>query len=101
MSFAGLCAGWKGPAPGEIARSCTIISTTPNAVMERLHNRMPAILDDDAVDLWLDPGVTDVATLQLVLQPCPDDLLCTHAVSPLVNSPRNEGPELVVPVTDV
>ncbi|HVR26483.1 MAG TPA: SOS response-associated peptidase family protein [Candidatus Polarisedimenticolia bacterium] len=33
----------------------------PNAVTSTVHDRMPVILDPDAYDVWLDPGMTNVA----------------------------------------
>ena len=58
MSFTGLWASWRNPADGERVLSCTIITTTANRMMAPLHDRMPVILDDEAVDLWLDPSMT-------------------------------------------
>ena len=46
FGFAGLWDAWKSPT-GEIVNSCTIITTTPNELMEPLHNRMPVILPKD------------------------------------------------------
>ena len=97
MSFAGLWAAWHDRATGERVVSCTIVTTTPNAVMAPLHNRMPVILDDDAVGTWLDPSLENPADLLELLVPCPDDVLSTYQVSGLVNNVRNDGPELIEP----
>ena len=95
MSFAGLWARWWDRAHEQEVLSCTVITTTPNAVMASLHDRMPVILDGDDIDLWLDPTVRDPATLQLLLRPNPDDVLFTFPVSTRLNNARNEGPDLV------
>lgn len=42
FAFAGLWENWTGPE-GEV-RSFTIITTEPNALMARIHDRMPAII---------------------------------------------------------
>jgi putative SOS response-associated peptidase YedK len=41
-------------------KSCSILTTTPNAVTSMVHDRMPVILDANSYDLWLDPGITNV-----------------------------------------
>jgi putative SOS response-associated peptidase YedK len=97
MSLAGLTSRWTDRDSGEILDTCTIITTKPNAVMEKLHNRMPVVLDDGAIDAWLEPD-QDTAVLQSLLTPCPDDVLTAYAVSTAVNSRKNQGPELVEPV---
>jgi putative SOS response-associated peptidase YedK len=50
--FAGLYESWR-PAPDEKERTFTIITTTPNSLIEPVHNRMPVILEDGAIDDWL------------------------------------------------
>ena len=48
---------------------------------------------------WLDPRVANVADVLPCLRPLPAERMEAYAVSPLVSSPRNNGPELIVPVT--
>ena len=62
FAFAGLWDGWKD-AKGDWIRTCSILTTTPNAVTSSIHDRMPVILDPDCYDLWLDPGMRDVAAV--------------------------------------
>jgi hypothetical protein len=57
--FAGLWDGWKDSS-GQWMKTCSILTTTPNAVTATVHDRMPVILDPDSYDLWLDPGMTNV-----------------------------------------
>jgi putative SOS response-associated peptidase YedK len=44
----------KDPS-GNWIKTCSILTTTPNAVTSGVHDRMPVILDSDSYDLWLDP----------------------------------------------
>jgi putative SOS response-associated peptidase YedK len=37
------------------------------AVTSAVHDRMPVILDPDAFELWLDPGMKDVAAVSELL----------------------------------
>ncbi|MGD0862711.1 MAG: hypothetical protein ABSA21_08100 [Candidatus Limnocylindrales bacterium] len=56
---------------------------------------MRVILPELDWDRWLDPTVTDAASFFDLLGPAPDDLLEAVPVGSLVNSARNQGPELV------
>ena len=53
FAFAGLWDTWMHPDGSEI-RSCAIITTSPNELMQPIHNRMPVILPSDSYQLWLD-----------------------------------------------
>ena len=45
--------GWKD-ASGNWIKTCSILTTAPNAVAAAVHDRMPVILDPDGYDMWLD-----------------------------------------------
>jgi putative SOS response-associated peptidase YedK len=97
-AFAGLWEVWRRDADDPWLRSCSIVTTTANEPMSSLHDRMPVMLPRRAWDAWLDPANDDLASLGRLLVPAPDGLIEAHPVSTLVNSVRNQGPELVVPV---
>lgn len=99
FAMAGLWESWRG---GEYdddrpLQTCTIITTSPNELMAQLHNRMPAILLDDAVDRWLDPA-SDPADLSGLLAPIPAHRLAAAQVSRRVNSPANDDADLITAV---
>ena len=48
--------------------------------------------------LWLDDDMQDPAALTGVLTPYPVELMEAYEVSTLVNSPSNDGPEVIAPV---
>jgi putative SOS response-associated peptidase YedK len=73
-------------------RTFTIITTDANAMMARLHDRMPVILESHDCPTWLGEVEGDAATL---LRPAADDVLKVWPVSRRVNSPRNNGAELL------
>src|SRR3984893_18714239 len=54
FAFAGIWDRWKDPS-GNWVKTCSILTTTPNAVTSAVHDRMPVILDPDSYDLWLEP----------------------------------------------
>mgnify|MGYP002150091963 FL=1 len=100
LAFAGLWASWRPPGVegDEHLRSTTIITTTANDLMQRVHDRMPVILPARAWDEWLDPTNHDVEALGRLLVPAPADLLTMRPVSTEVNNVRNQGPHLIDPV---
>ena len=98
FAFAGLWETWKSPV-GETVKSCTIITTKPNEFIEPIHNRMPVILSGETEALWLDPMTEEPDALQPLIQGAPAELLESCIVSSLVNSPKNNSPECVVPIT--
>jgi len=91
FAFAGLWDEWRGP-DGVALRSCTIITTAPNAVVAPIHDRMPAILRPKDEALWLDPSVSEAGALLSLLGPYPPDAMEAYAVSRQVNAPTVDDP---------
>lgn len=68
FSFAGLWDRWAAP-DGKTVESCSIITTTPNALVADVHSRTPVILQSDDYDLWLDPDFNNATELSSFLFP--------------------------------
>lgn len=98
FAFAGLWDRWQ-PSDGQPLESCTILTTTPNALVQQLHDRMPVILPSSAYGLWLDRAVRDVDIVQAVLTPYPADEMLAYLVGTRVNNPAYDSPECIVPLT--
>ena len=96
FAFAGIWESWQ-PPDGSRVESCTILTTTANAFMQPLHDRMPVILSPDEYAPWLDPELTDPEQLGPMLDQYPADEMTAYPVSSLVGSVRNDSPELIVP----
>lgn len=94
FALAGLWEEWRGDE-GEI-RSCTILTTEPNAVLSTIHNRMPVILPRDAYEPWLSPEAEKEELIAL-LRPYPEDGMEAYPVDRFVNSPSNDDPRCVEP----
>ena len=62
FAFAGLWDVWKTPE-GDTLLSFTIITTRANELMERIHDRMPVILNEKDEAKWLDPEFKDTSSL--------------------------------------
>lgn len=115
MAFAGLWSSWRAKTTGaagsvdsvdsagtsdevqpvEQVISCTIVTTDAAGVMADVHHRMPVILEGEARRRWLDPGAGPDELNALLLPRVP--ALEAYPIQTLVNSVRNDGPELIVP----
>jgi putative SOS response-associated peptidase YedK len=93
FSLAGLWETWHAP-DGQAVRSATIITTKPNELMATIHDRMPVVLRAEDQKRWLDSG-ENAAEL---LMPYPADKMDAYPVSRQVNSPRNDGAELIAAI---
>jgi putative SOS response-associated peptidase YedK len=96
FAFAGLWDSWNSPEGSQL-KTCTIITTEPNELMSLLHNRMPVILHPRDYAKWLDPSPQTPDQLTPLLKPFPANKMDAYPVTPLVNKPANDIPELVVP----
>ncbi len=96
FAFAGLWEAWRAKDDQTIL-TCTIITTTPNSLMEKIHNRMPVILKPETYEPWLDPEPQEPESLDKLLKPYPASQMKAYAVSRMVNSPANDSPECIVP----
>jgi putative SOS response-associated peptidase YedK len=96
LALAGLWEGWRSPE-GETLRTFTILTTTANATMSRLHERMPVILEAADWAAWLGEMPVDAGKL---LQPAGDAVVRVWAVSQAVNNVRNNGAALLEPVEE-
>ena len=97
FAFAGLYDVWQD-AEGNELRTYTIITTTPNDLVQPIHNRMPVILHPDDEAMWIDPKMNDTAALRALLQPFPNALMEAYPVSRAVNTPAIDMPALIEPV---
>jgi putative SOS response-associated peptidase YedK len=97
FAFAGLWDRWRDPS-GQWIRSCSILTTTPNAVTSAVHDRMPVILDPDSYDLWLDPGMTNVEAVSEMLKPFDARLMRCYPVSTRINYVANDDEGCSTPV---
>jgi putative SOS response-associated peptidase YedK len=97
FAFAGLWDRWKDPS-GQWVKSCSILTTTPNAVTSVVHDRMPVILDRDSYELWLDPGMRDEGAASDLLTPFDARQMRCFPVSSRINHVTNDDEECVVPV---
>jgi len=96
FAMAGLWDLWeKGD---QILKTFTIITTSPNELMEPIHNRMPVILNECDEARWLDPEITNPHDVLPLLKPYPSKEMESFKVSTIVNSPKNDIPECITAI---
>ena len=95
FSLAGLWERWeKGEEPVE---TFTVLTTAASPALADIHHRQPVIVENEALDEWLDPG-TSPERLRALAGAANEGPFDTRAVSSRVNSTRNDDAELLVPV---
>jgi putative SOS response-associated peptidase YedK len=99
FAFAGIWETWKDASRKTMTiETCSILTTTPNAVTSTVHDRMPVILESDSYDVWLDPGMTKVDAVTEVLKPFDARLMRSFPVSTRVNHAANDDAECSTPI---
>ena len=92
------CAGlwdiWIDKVTGETIESCTIITVPATHQMAEIHERMPAVLESDFYDTWLDPEFKETHVLQDILR-MPREVLEMYPVSSYVGNSRHDGEQCI------
>ena len=97
MTLAGLWDCWRSPA-GETIKSFAIVTTTANALLAPLHDRMPVVIAPDSWDTWLGEKSASDATLGALMRPYPGNAMAFWAVDRRVGNVRNDGADLFAPL---
>ena len=98
MPFAGLWEQWQHPEKGPL-QTFSIITVGANAELEKIHHRMPVVLDPRQCQQWLSAESEPEAIFPL-LQPAPNGTFTYSFVSTFVNSPRHEGPQCIQAIAE-
>jgi putative SOS response-associated peptidase YedK len=97
--FAGLMSRRSVPGSEEPQITCALITTAATGPLADVHDRMPVVLPDEAHDRWLDRNLKDpVQASTLARESLRPDAFTHFPVRKLVNSTRNDGPELIEPL---
>lgn len=95
FAAAGLYEYWPGNTTAPPLVTFTVLTTSANALMQPIHDRMPVIIPPAAYEAWLDPGNDSARGLESLLQPYPPEAMHAYPVSPRVNSVRNDDAALL------
>jgi putative SOS response-associated peptidase YedK len=93
LVFAGLWEGWRRP-DGTVIRSYIIATTSANAALSPLHERMPVVLEEADWPLWLGEEGDNPASL---IHPSTAEFRAWR-VGTAVNNVRHDAPSLLDPV---
>jgi len=104
LAFAGIYERWRDEAvPPDHERAwlwtAAIITTQATDDVGQIHDRMPMVIAHDHWADWLNPDNSEPGQLQATMLPAMAGGLTSHPVSTAVNSVRNNGPELIVPLS--
>ncbi len=75
-----------------------IITTVPNKIVGKYHDRMPVILEKEDEDIGLDPDIDEASQLRPLFKPFPDDKLEKWEVGAKARNLRNDSPEVIEPL---
>lgn len=81
----------------DVGPSFVILTTEANETVARVHARMPVILPQNALGLWLNPATSPDEAWQL-LMPYTQTPMHVRPVSPKLNSPSYQGPSCIEPI---
>ncbi|WP_339869316.1 SOS response-associated peptidase [uncultured Algoriphagus sp.] len=86
--LAGLWEEWTDKETGEIRKTCSIITSAANGLMEQIHNtkkRMPLILDAKNARIWVSSGL-EKEEIESLMKPIEASKMKAHTISRLVTS---------------
>lgn len=92
--FAGLLRPGSPGSPGGFV----LVTTTPNPLIARIHDRMPVILEPAAGWEWLRPGALEATRLPALCAPYPAEKMTSCRVSMAMNNLRHDAPDCIAPV---
>jgi putative SOS response-associated peptidase YedK len=100
LAFAGIYELWRDKTvPEDDANAflwtAAVITTKAADEVGEIHDRMPMVIGQASWTDWLDPANTETADVRALLAPAATTGLMSYPVAPLVNSVRNNGPELI------
>lgn len=98
VAFAGLMETWSS-ADGSELDTAAILTTSANAAIAAIHDRMPVVISPEDFERWLDCKTQEPRDVADLMRPAQEDLFEAIPVSDLVNKVANMGPELQVPVS--
>ena len=93
FALAGLWSHWSNGH--EELVSCTIITNKANSEAAKVHHRSPLIIPSEQYDTWLG----DLEGRKELINNLPASDLQIYPVSKLVNSPKNDRPECIEPIS--
>jgi len=98
FSMAALYDTWQSPDGRKIS-TCTIITTSPNELMQNIHDRMPVILKPEDEAAWLNRNEPEIGDLLEMLKAYPAEEMKAYPVSPLVGNVKNDNEACIADIS--
>lgn len=98
FALAGLYATWDGPQ-GPL-HTVALVTTAPNELTGRIHDRMPLMIAPEDYGAWLDPANSDLRALKPLVRPYPAERMTGHAVDTRINAPAADDAGLLAPASE-
>jgi putative SOS response-associated peptidase YedK len=99
FAMAAIWERWQNELGDEV-ESCALLTTSANSLIEKFHHRMPVILEQSKWHLWLGPDCEDRGKLEKLMVQYPSRNMMVRPVGHLVDNPRNEGEQLIIPLAE-
>ncbi len=96
LAFAGIWTTWKSPE-GEVVATFSVLTCTPNALVQPIHGRMPVILEPELFEAWLDPDLQDRESIEPMLCALPAERMGAYEVLSYVGNVKNQGAQCLEP----
>ncbi len=100
FGIAGVWENWQEPATGEWLRTCAMITTSANALVAKIHDRMPVILEPTEYAQWLGEEALPLHGLKQLLRPIRAELMTMWPVHPQMNTPAFDDVSLLDPLPE-
>ncbi len=94
VAFAGLMETWAAPDGSEFD-SAAIVTTSANADLKPIHDRMPVVIQPEDFSRWLDCRTQEPRDVADLMRPAPERFFEAIPVSDKVNRVANTGPDLL------
>jgi putative SOS response-associated peptidase YedK len=96
FALAGVWESWRDPADpdGPPLVTCSLLTTSANALMSPIHDRMPVIIPPAMFDDWLDRDAP-LSRAEALLAPLPAESMRAWRITPWVNDPRHDDPRVL------
>jgi putative SOS response-associated peptidase YedK len=96
FSIGGIYTVTKDEKGGEMPH-WAILTTEANSLMSPVHDRMPVVIEEKYEKEWIDGGL-EPEEVQKFFEPVKSNYLKKYQISTLVNSPKNDTPQILEPV---
>jgi putative SOS response-associated peptidase YedK len=93
LGLGGIWESWIGPNGEELDTAC-IITTAANGASAAIHDRLPAIIEPESFDVWLDPDEASTDAAFALLRPPENEVLRFFEIGPAVNKAGNDSADV-------